>query len=369
MSQLEKLIQMADSPKFRNRAPQRFIKAMGLMNSSEKFCKHAWELFKMKRRRLTLLEVQQYSLGREEELRVGCIKSHFFDSGAFTLWTRAAVYAKEHGCGRWDFYDTPEHWQYLDDYAAFVKTHSDAIDHYANVDVIPNPELTWRNQQYLENKHGLRPVPCVHYRDKDNLKWLRHYIDKGYDFIALGGLVGSTSQDECKRWIDSCFSLICPGPSYLPIVKIHGFGVTQYELLLRYPWYSVDSTSWTKVGAFGGIIVPQRRTRNGKLEFVFDRTPRIIKMSADSPQKKLEGAHYHSLRPLEQQVIQDWLKEIGVPLGRAGDDGRILERGVITFHTYRRSANLMFFERMRAEAVPEYPWAFRSKRRPKLKTD
>src|SRR5438552_1722463 len=124
--------------------------------------------------------------GREvtrEQMRAGNVASHFFDSGSFSLWTAAEEYAKRHNCSRWKFYDSKRHWRYVEDYAAFVKKYSLAIDLYANVDVIPNAELTWRNQQYLEQKHGLCPVPVVHYTC--DLKWLQHYMDLGYELIAL----------------------------------------------------------------------------------------------------------------------------------------------------------------------------------------
>lgn len=165
------------------------------------------------------------------------VQSHFLDSGSFSLWTREAKkFMRENpGAGKYDYYDTKEFFSYMDSYAEFIKRYSVGIDFYANVDVIPNPELTWRNQQYLEREHDLHPVPVVHYTT--NLKWLKFYMDEGYEFIALGGMVGSTSQESCQTWLDKCFELVCPKPSYLPTIKLHGFGITTYELILRYPWY------------------------------------------------------------------------------------------------------------------------------------
>lgn len=286
---------------------------------------------------------------------IGVVESHFLDSGAFTLQTRAKVYAKEHRCGPWDFYDTPEHWQYVDDYAGFIKKYRIAIDLFANVDVIPNPELTWRNQKYLEEKHGLTPVPVVHYRT--DLKWLRKYLDAGYEMIGLGGLVGSTSQSECRAWIDSCFVLTCDQPSRLPRVKLHGFGVTNYDLLIRYPWWSVDSTTWTMVASFGGIIVPHKR--GGK--FVYTEAPYTVKVSKDSPNNKEIGRHYSTLTRSEQMIISEWLDLIGIPLGRPDGEMNGEGDGVMVNHSMRRAANLLFFERL-VEALPKWPWPFHSSR-------
>lgn len=291
-----------------------------------------------------------------EAMEVGCINSHFLDSGSFSLWTKAAEYAKEHKClNKYAYYDTPEFWAYADAYVEFVKAYSIGIDLYANIDVIPDPVLSYRNLKYLESK-GLKPVPVIHYTT--DLKWLRKHIDEGYEMIGLGGLVGSIKEDGCIGWIDRCFDTVCDNPSRLPTIKLHGFGVTSYDMMIRYPWWSVDSTSWTKAGAFGGIYVPHQR--QGK--WVFDEQPYLMKVSDESPDRKKQGTHYLTMSPMEQKIIREWLEYLGVPLGKLDDKGETLEFGVITRHTERRAANLLFFEEMR-KSLPDWPWPFVSKRK------
>jgi hypothetical protein len=306
---------------------------------------------------------------RKEQPEVGCVKSHFLDSGSFSLWTKAAKFSQATGRPEAEFYDSEEHWQYLDNYARFVRKYRIGIDLFANVDAIPSkgngglvltPEqaakLTWRNQRYLERKIGECPVPVVHYRE--DLKWLRKYMDDGYELIALGGLVGSTDQEGCRDWIDRCFEMVCDNPQRLPTVKLHGFGVTSYDLMLRFPWWSVDSTTWTQVGAFGGIIVPHQR--GGK--FVFNIPPYVVKVSLDSPSQKEQGKHYLTMTKAERAIVRAWLAEISVPLGKADEQGGMLEPGVITRHTERRAACLLFFERFQ-ESIPAWPWPWTSTRR------
>lgn len=294
-----------------------------------------------------------------DDLEVGCIESHFLDSGSFTLWTRAAEFAEENGCSQWDFYETAEFWQYVDDYAAFIKKYQYGIDLYANVDAIPNPEITWRNQRYMEGVHGLDPVPCVHYTE--DLVWLKKYIKKGYEIIALGGLVGSAGQDSCRLWLDKAFDIVCDTKNRLPKVKIHGFGVTTYGLLFRYPWYSVDSTTWTKAGGFGTIWVPHYRKGKPVFTQLPQDHPYIVNVSMDSPVRK-DRKHILNWSPNAKAVIQRWLDDCGIPMGRLNKDGTIAEDGVITHHTYRRAANLHFFEALR-NSLPKYPWPFRVVRR------
>lgn len=287
-------------------------------------------------------------------MKIGC-KSHFFDSGSFSLWTKAAKYAEEHKTGRWAFYDTDEFWQYMEDYVAFIKKYQHAIDFYANVDVIPNAKLSWRNLKWLEGR-GLRPVPVVHFRSK--IKELQRYLDHGYEYIALGGLVGASGQAECVHWLDECFNLVCDNKKRTPRVRIHGFGVTSFTLLMRYPWWSVDSTSWCKYSAYGNIAVPQRRngrwvlyTRNSN-EF-----PLQIGISSDSPVRKEQGKHFFNCSPAMQQLVRDWLEEIGVPLGSIDDSGLPLERGVITTYEERNAANVFLYDRI-CKAMPPYPQPF-----------
>lgn len=279
---------------------------------------------------------------RKNPLGVGL---HFLDSGAFTLKTRAAEYAARTGKDERAFYDTKTHWHYVDAYCRFVRDHWQAIDFFANVDAIPHPDLTWRNQDYIEQQWGMEPVPVVHYGT--NLTWFDRYVEAGYTFVGIGGLVGETSTEECRRWLDDLFTRVCPPPTRLPTVRLHGFGLTSVELMFRYPWWSVDSASWTKVGSFGGILVPQRRGG----AWVYDETPYVMKVADENPDRDRAGCHFAALPPRQQQLVRDWLDDISVPLGSDK------ERGVVNSHLIRKDACIMFFHRM-VRAVPPYPRPF-----------
>ena len=286
------------------------------------------------------------------DLTVGNVDFHFLDSGSFALWSRSQDWAKENGKPMEEYYERNEFFSYMDSYSNFVKANQDWVDVFANVDVIPLPELTWRNQQYIEETHNINPVPVIHYTT--DLKWITHYIELGYSYIGLGGLVGSTNKKECQDWLDRAFDVICE-KSY-PKVEVHGFGVTSFHLLTRYPWSTVDSTSWAKSGGFGNIYVP--RKKNGK--FCFTSEPYTIAVSLDSSKTGVAGQHYDNLTQLEQEIILEWLNLIGVSLGKVQGD-LITEWGVRTRHTDRQKANLLFFEAVRKN-LPEWPWKYKSKR-------
>lgn len=279
---------------------------------------------------------------RKNSLGVGL---HFLDSGAFTLKTRAAEYAARTGKDERAFYDTKAHWRYVDAYCRFVLDHWQAIDFFANVDAIPHPDLTWRNQDYVERTWGIEPVPVVHYGT--NLTWFDRYVEAGYTFIGIGGLVGETGSEQCRRWLDDLFSRVCPPPTRFPTVRLHGFGLTSVELMFRYPWWSVDSASWTKVGSFGGILVPQRRGGS----WAYEETPYVMKVADENPDKERTGQHFAVLPPGQKQLVREWLDFIDVPLGSDK------ERGVTNSHLYRKDACVMYFHHL-TRTIPPYPRPF-----------
>ena len=157
----------------------------------------------------------------------------FLDSGAFTTWTRGKVIN-------------------IDDYISFIYKHKEAIEEYANLDVIGDANASWKNQLIMEEA-GLHPLPVFH--SGEPVKFLHTYIEK-YAYICFGGMVkGSNAQ--LKYWLDRYFPLTC-NSNGTPKVKVHGFGLTALPLVYKYPWYSIDSSSWQLRGsAYGLVDVPR----------------------------------------------------------------------------------------------------------------
>jgi len=148
-------------------------------------------------------------------------KEIFLDSGAYSAKTKGVAID-------------------IDDYIDFIKKHQDRITVYANLDVIGNATKTAKNQKYMEEK-GLNPLPVFHmFEDFDVLKGM---IER-YDYIAIGGVVGIVSHNEQSKFLEKCWSIISKEFKRGRKVKIHGFGITSAPFLKRYPFYSVDSTSW-----------------------------------------------------------------------------------------------------------------------------
>lgn len=201
----------------------------------------------------------------------------FLDSGAFSAFSLGAEID-------------------LAAYCVYCKKNEDIIDVISVLDGIGDPLKTYQNQLAMEAR-GVRPLPCFHYgEDERYLEWyLQHY-----DHITLGGMV-PIAKDQLFLWLDRIWGKYLTFPNGMPRLKVHGFGLTRLSLMERYPWYSIDSSSWVQIAAHGGILIP---------EFG------VIFVSSSSPTRKEEGRHFTTMPPPEQQVIRAAVEGRGFDLDR-----------------------------------------------------
>jgi hypothetical protein len=129
------------------------------------------------------------------------------------------------------------------DYAAWCHQHDQRLTLYANLDVIGAPEVTWNNQQALQDD-GLAPIPVFH--TGTPWHWLERYLDQGHTYVALGKLLGNPLADLLP-WLDHAFRLAAGRAVF------HGFGMTTWSVLRRLPFYSVDSSTWNQGQRFGVV--------------------------------------------------------------------------------------------------------------------
>jgi hypothetical protein len=127
----------------------------------------------------------------------------------------------------------------IDEYCKFII--DTGARTYAGLDVIGNAAQTRANNEYMIKQYGLKPIPTFHLGS--NIDDLAALMD--YSYIALGGLVFSSGvTDHC----DKVWAYILKNN---PRLKVHGFGLTNFDLMARYPWYSVDSSSYKGCRRFG----------------------------------------------------------------------------------------------------------------------
>lgn len=285
----------------------------------------------------------------------------FCDSGAPYLFNK---YARAHKPGRmmgahlkdrkddkYDWLDSPEYLDYRDRYVRFLRKHEHETEVYTNLDIVNHPEATYENQKWFERK-GLHPLPVWHFGT--DVKWLCKYIDEGYDYIGIGGMVPNPYK-ILKPSLDALFTkYICDKHGY-PTVKIHGFAATSIPLMVRYPWFSVDSSTWIKTAAFGQIIVPRKRHGN----FDYLNHPHKIEVSIKSPLLKTK-AHYQHQPESVKKYIQEYVALCGAELGESimeNGEEKVIKVGLINDYKLRCNFNMRFYVGLQ-NALPKWPWKF-----------
>ena len=149
----------------------------------------------------------------------------------------------------------------LEDYINFLHRSKNYFYKYITLDYPLRPNAsqeeiefsfinTHKNLEILE-KEGLKPLP-VYQRAWNKLYRLEEYLEK-YDYICIGGAGGFISTKDVQEEIELYFNQVFELNSKYNR-KLHGLAQTKLEVLKRFPFYSVDSTSWKMTSAMGNII-------------------------------------------------------------------------------------------------------------------
>lgn len=215
------------------------------------------------------------------EMLAGHEKFHydmFLDSGAFTASTQDVVIK-------------------VDEYAKFLHNTQHMFTTCSSLDDIKkNEQVSWDNLKALESL-GCKIQPVFH--TAEDPAWLVKYLDE-YDYIFIGGMVNRSTK-WLKGWLDDLFDRYLTNRDGTPKVKLHGFGLTDQILMFRYPWHSVDSTSWMFTGMYGACSF---MTPRGLRKVVFSKHNSFF--------KHLNAPHYCNMSSLHQREIDKWLEPHGV---------------------------------------------------------
>lgn len=293
----------------------------------------------------------------------------FLDSGAFSAMTKGVEIN-------------------IQDYIAFIKEYRKYISVYAVLDVIGDPEATLRNQHIMEDA-GLCPLPCFHYGEP--LRYLQKYVAE-YDYIALGGMARLGARPDMFRFLDDCFDVICDKDG-LPKVKVHGFGITTISVMKRYPFYSVDSTSWLIGSRNGQIFVPS--PLDDGWDYLEVKNP--VRPISISNQGIVDDTHFSRLGRHWQDIVLRWIDVHKMPFGKSEirevpegyklkqgerwqkmpggnlhfDHGKnrhievIIEPGVSNDYQQRDILNARFYKELEGK-FPKWPWKWQRPMRQRL---
>jgi hypothetical protein len=204
--------------------------------------------------------------------------SVFLDSGAFSAFTLGVDI------------DLPTYCNYINQNRDLWRV-EDGATMVSVLDGIGDPLKTYQNQLAMEQL-GAKPLPCFHFGEDE--KYLEHYV-KNYDYITIGGMVGKPSK-TLSTWLDRIWGTYMVDGSGAPRLKVHAFGITAIPIMERYPWWSVDSSSWIQSAAFGSIVTPEWGP---------------LSVSEKSPSRHDAGQHASNLTPLEQDFVLQTLEGQG----------------------------------------------------------
>ena len=305
------------------------------------------------------------------------------DSGAFSAWTQGE---KEIN---------------LDDYIEFCLQNIDIADAVVNLDVIPghpyqkitpeeyerSAEQGWKNYEKMLAA-GIPKEKLIHvFHQGENFKWLQRMV-KEIPYIGLSPANDKTPEQKIA-WLDQCMEYVTDETG-MPLVKFHGFAVTSLSMMLRYPWYSVDSSTWALRARTGRVFVP----RFVKGKWVYGEYFWDLPISTRHPDRKEPGKHFDTLPPSLQKLVTRYFEEMGFPLGKSRfekvpqtynlkDNERwaekkpsdpnekrlieiIEEPGLRNSCQLRDEANFMFFQNFE-KSVPKWPRPFKAKKEKMLK--
>lgn len=207
----------------------------------------------------------------------------FLDSGAFSAYTLGVDI------------DLPTYCDYIKRNKDLWRT-EDGVMMASVLDGIGDPLKTYQNQLHMEQL-GAKPLPCFHAGEDE--RYLEYYV-QNYEYITLGGMVGSSTKQLCI-WLDRMWERYLTDGSGRPRLKVHGFGITAIPIMERYPWHSVDSSSWIQSAAFGSIITPNWGP---------------LSVSEKSPSRHDAGQHASTLTAIEQDYVLQMLENQGFTYDR-----------------------------------------------------
>lgn len=202
----------------------------------------------------------------------------FLDSGAFSAHSLGAII------------DLPTYCDYIKRNMDLWRVEDNSVM-VSVLDGIGDPLKTYQNQWAMEQL-GAKPLPCFHFGEDE--RYLDHYV-RNYEYITLGGMVGKSSA-TLATWLDRIWERHLIDGSGRPRLKVHAFGITAIPIMERYPWFSVDSSSWIQTAAFGNIFT----TEYGPLS-----------VSTKSPSRHDAGRHATTLTAIEQDAVFTMLERQG----------------------------------------------------------
>lgn len=158
----------------------------------------------------------------------------------------------------------------IDEYIQWLNDNDEYIDRAIALDNIPgkwgskrtyeelknSPAQTWENYLYMVDrcKSPQKLLPVFH--QGEDFRYLEqmvnHKIKESYvEYICISGNKELTNKQR-EGWYAKCFEIIQNSEN--PNVKVHCLGSATESNAIKFPFTSMDATSWIMTGSNGGIL-------------------------------------------------------------------------------------------------------------------
>lgn len=222
------------------------------------------------------------------------------DSGVFSAWGRGETLK-------------------IKDYIKYVKKHKEYIYSYVNMDIVPNAsddkgsppthketersaKQSYKNFVKMKDA-GLNPIPVFH--QGEPFEWLERLLNEGEEYIGISTWKTNITQEAQQKWLDQVFTLLTDA-SGKPLCKTHGFGISAPRLVIRYPWFTLDSTTWALGSGYGKIYAPIYT--NGKPDY-WQPALNIIMSGVPQSTKAASKMQFENLGETTQECIRRFVEE------------------------------------------------------------
>ena len=198
------------------------------------------------------------------------------------------------------------------------------------------PEVSHQNWRYIK-RYVPDVIPIYHW-GKD-LKYLERYISES-EYVAVGGSADA-SVKKCEEQLDHLWETHLLDRNRKPRRRIHGLGLTSAPLVAKYPWFSVDSTSWALDAAYRLILVPMKSLTG----LGYDHTKSPIRVSV-TLRSTPDRNHISRLPGDIASHVMQYLEEKGFKLGKGYRSDHDHEPGLCNDPTMRYALNAIFYSEM-----------------------
>lgn len=209
-----------------------------------------------------------------------------------------------------DYLRSKDFRQYVDSYVESLSRVSDKLEFAVSLDIIYNPKASWEIYKEFTDL-GLSVLPVYHYGE--DIKWLKRYMDST-DHLGISGLGQHITLKDWMPFGDQAWKVVSDYRGR-PLVKVHGFALTGFSVISRWPWHSVDSTRSMGSARFGSILLPMQTPDHKGYDYA--TKPIIVAVSGRRPHDARFVGKQHPDGVINAS-LKRYLESIGHTIEEAG---------------------------------------------------